>query len=119
MPKSIALIGLWSLVAFVSGCSKPAGEVPSEAEVQAAAHQQFKQQLAGPDISEADRKAYADALAAATFAADPHCVKGGDGAYACVLEMTATMPGDSGPTQQPIMVELVKTDEEWRAAPVH
>ncbi|MEP6907695.1 MAG: hypothetical protein ABI858_06905 [Pseudoxanthomonas sp.] len=110
--------GLMTVLVTLAGCGKSVSEAPSEAEVQAAARQQFANQLAGPDVSAQDRKLYTDALSAAKFAPKPQCVKGGEKAYACVLEMTGTMPGDAAPTQQPVMVELVKGNDGWQAAPM-
>lgn len=119
MRNFIATAGLLALFACVTGCGKSAAGAPSDAEVETAARQQFAQQLSGAEVSQEDRKAYRNALAAAKFAPDPQCVKGSNEVYACVLEMTATMPGDSAPTQQPVMVELVKSGDGWRAAPMH
>lgn len=118
MRNLIMTAGLLAICVCLSGCGKSATGAPSDAEVETAARQQFAQQLSGAEVSVEDRKAYSNALAAAKFAPDPQCVKGSNEVYACVLEMTATMPGDSAPTQQPVMVELVKGDDGWRAAPM-
>lgn len=118
MRNIIVVAGLLAIGFCLAGCGKSATGAPSDVEVESAARQQFIQQLSGAEVSAEDRKAYSDALAAAKFAPDPQCVKGSNEVYACILEMTATMPGDSAPTQQPVMVELVKGNDGWRAAPM-
>ena len=118
MRKTLVSATLLAVALSMSGCSKSPAESPSDAEVEAAAREQFARQLSAPDISAEERKVYADALATARFAPKPQCVKGGDAAYACVVEMTATMPGDAAETQQPVLVELVKSPGGWKSAPL-
>jgi hypothetical protein len=114
MKLRIGLMGVAAL-ATLSACGLVSG--PSDSTIEELARKSMTETLGGSGADPAAQQALKDAVAKATISKKGMCNNQKPDVYACMVDVTMTMPGESAEKSQVFVVEATKDAQgNWTVA---